>query len=159
MTRQVRRAIGIEHIDLERLRDDVGILFAALQEAIDTLTPPAPGEWRPPVDLRESSEAIEVRVELPGIGVEWIKVILTNAELRIMGEKRQRVPRRRARVHLCSERIYGHFQRVVPLRWTINAREATAELQNGVLTVHLPKAIERRGVEFQVPVSFIETEE
>ncbi len=159
MSKQVRRAIGIEHIELERLRDDVGILFAALQEAIDTLTPPAPGEWRPPVDLRESAEAIEVGVELPGIGIEWIKITLTNAELRITGEKRQRVPRRRARVHLCSERIYGRFQRVVPLRWTINAREATAELQNGVLTVHLPKAIERRGVEFRVPVSFIEAEE
>ncbi len=159
MSKQVRRAIGLEHIELERLRDDVGKLFAALQEAIDTLTPPAPGVWRPPVDLRESQDAIEIVVELPGIAAEAVKVALTNTELRIVGEKRQRVPRRRARAHLCSERTYGRFERTVPLRWTISVREATAELRNGVLTIRLPKATERRGREFRVAVSFVEADE
>ncbi len=96
--------------------------------------------WRPPVDLRESQDAIEIVVELPGIAAEAVKVALTNTELRIGGEKRQRVPRRRARAHLCSERTYGRFERTVPLRWTISVREATARLQDGVLTIRLPKA-------------------
>jgi len=59
--------------------------------------------------------------------------------------------------HLCSERSYGHFNRVVPLRWTISVKDATAELADGVLVIHLPKLKDRRGSEFRVPITEAET--
>jgi len=93
-----------------------------------------------------------VRVELPGVAASQIKVGLTGTHLRICGEKRRRAARSRIISHLCSERSYGHFSRTVPLRWTIDVREATAELSNGVLIVHLPKRKDRRGAEFKVTV-------
>ena len=80
-----------------------------------------------------------MRVELPGVAASQIKVGLTSAHLRVCGEKKKRAPRNRVISHLCSERNYGHFSRVVPLRWTVNVAEATAELRDGVLTVRLPK--------------------
>jgi HSP20 family molecular chaperone IbpA len=72
--------------------------------------------------------------------------------LRICGEKKKRTPRQRVISHLCSERSYGRFNRVVTLRWTINVCDATAELNNGMLMVRLPKRNDRRGAEFKVPI-------
>ncbi|HEY0003824.1 MAG TPA: Hsp20/alpha crystallin family protein [Pyrinomonadaceae bacterium] len=148
------RATGLERLELERLRDRVGRLYAVLQEATLTDEPAAPGAWSPPVDLCETESAVIVRVELPGVRAEQIKVGLTNTQLRICGEKNKRVPRHRIISHLCSERIYGRFSRVVPLRWTINVRQATAKLSNGILMVHLPKQKDRRGAEFKVPIKY-----
>ena len=145
-------ATGLERLELERLRDRVGRLFDALQEATLTDAPAAPGAWSPPVDLCETAEAVAVRVELPGISASQVKVGLTGTHLRICGEKKKRTPRTRIISHLCSERSYGHFSRTVPLRWTIDVREATAELANGVLTVRLPKRRDRRGAEFKVTI-------
>ncbi len=145
-------ATGLERLELERLRDRVGRLFDALQEATLTDAPAAPGAWSPPVDLCETAEAVTVRVELPGITASQVKVGLTGTHLRICGEKKKRTPRTRIISHLCSERSYGHFSRTVPLRWTIDVREARAELANGVLTVRLPKRRDRRGAEFKVTI-------
>jgi HSP20 family protein len=150
---KVVHAAGLERLELERLRDEVGRLYAALQEATDGDAAPQPGEWAPPVDLCESAQNVTVRVEVAGVRPESIKVGLTNAQLRIYGEKKKRVPRGGSVQHLCSERSFGHFNRVVPLRrWTLNVRGARAELSNGVLIVRLPKATERRGAEFKIPV-------
>src|SRR5688572_5253890 len=95
---------------------------------------------------------IFLRVELPGVNVDHIKVGLTNTKLRIWGEKKRRPNRRRIVGYLCSERSFGKFGRVVPLRWTVCIRTATAELQNGVLHIYLPKIEDRRGEEVLVEV-------
>src|SRR5215210_8758966 len=144
--------VGLKRIELERLRDGVGRLYAALQEATEAEVPVAGASWAPPVDLCETKDEIIVRVELPGVLASQIKLGLTNTHLRICGEKKKRASRRQLVSHLCSERSYGHFSRVVPLRWTINVNEATAELNNGVLVVRLPKRKERRGAEFKIPI-------
>lgn len=154
MSKPVRAETGLERIELERLRDRMARLLTALQETIDGFAlPPLPGAWTPPVDLCETEDAVTVRIELPGIAAEQIEVTLTNAQLRICGEKRRPARRRRALAHLCSERSYGSFCRVVPLQtWTIDVHAASAELQGGLLTVHLPKSAERRGRVFYVPI-------
>jgi HSP20 family molecular chaperone IbpA len=77
---------------------------------------------------------------------------LCNTKLRIWGEKKRRQANRRIISYLCSERSYGKFNRVVPLRWTINVRGAEAELKDGVLDIRLPKLDDRRGSEFIVTV-------
>lgn len=146
------RATGLERLELQRLRDRVGRLFAALQEATLAEDPLASETWAPPVDLCETTDSIVLRVELPGLTAEHIKIGATNTQFRIWGEKKRRKPRNRILSHLCSERSYGRFSRIVPLRWTVSVQEATAELANGMLTVCLPKIEDRRGAEFKIPV-------
>ena len=146
------RATGLERLELQRLRDRVGRLFAALQEATEADNPLASGAWAPPVDLTETADAICLRVELPGLSAEQIKIGLCNTKLKIWGEKKRRPARRRIISYLCSERSYGKFNRVVPLRWTVNIPAAQAELEDGVLYIRLPKLQDRRGGEFIVEV-------
>jgi HSP20 family protein len=146
------RATGLERLELQRLRDRVGRLFAALQEANEADDPLASGAWAPPVDLCETDSAIFIRVELPGVSPDQIKIGVTSSRLRVWGEKKRRVRRNRVISHLCSERSYGRFSRIVPLRWSISARGGTADLENGVLLVRLPKTEDRRGAEFTIAV-------
>jgi HSP20 family protein len=146
------RATGLERLELQRLRDRVGRLFAALQEATVAEDPLASETWAPPVDLCETGKAVVVRVELPGLTADQIKIGASNKQLRIWGEKKRRKPRNRIISHLCSERMYGKFSRLVPLRWTVSLQDATAELENGILIVIFPKIEDRRGVEFRIPI-------
>jgi HSP20 family protein len=147
------RATGLERLELQRLRDRVGRLYAALQEATEAENPLASGAWAPPVDVAETQDSIVLRVELPGVTGDQIKIGLCNTKLRIWGEKKRRPARRRIISYMCSERSYGKFNRVVPLRWTINVRDAEATLENGILLIKLPKLDDRRGGEFMVPVN------
>ena len=134
------RATGLERLELHRLRDRVGRLFAALQEATVAEDPLASETWAPPVDLCETAAAIVVYVELPGLTAEQIKIGATNSQLRIWGEKKRRVTRQKTISHLCSERSYGKFSRLVPLRWAVSLQDATAEVAHGMLTVNLPNS-------------------
>jgi HSP20 family protein len=146
------RATGLERLELQRLRDRVGRLFAALQEATVAEDPLASGAWAPPVDLCETAEAILIRIELPGLVADQINIGVTNTQLRVWGEKKRRVSRRRIISHLCSERSYGRFSRIVPLRWPISVRDGSANLENGILLIRLPKIEDRRGAEFRIEV-------
>jgi len=146
-------AAGLERIELKRLTERIGRLFSVLQEATEAQVPAIAGAWAPPVDLCETANAICVRIELPGVTASQIKIGLHSNKLRICGEKKKRRSRQRIVTHLCSERSYGQFNREVPLRWTISVKDATAELANGVLTIHLPKIKDRRGSEFRVPIA------
>ena len=146
------RATGLERLELQRLRDRVGRLFAALQEATETENPLVSGAWAPPVDVCETEKMIIVRVELPGVSAEQIKIGLCNTKLRIWGEKKRRPARRRIMSYLCSERSYGKFGRIVPLRWTFSVKDVTAQLKNGVLHIQLPKIADRRGNEVVITV-------
>jgi HSP20 family protein len=147
---------GLERIELKRLTERVGRLFSVLQEAAQEQVPAIAGGWVPPVDVCETANAICIRIELPGVSASQIKIGLNSDKLRIYGQKKKRNSRQRIVSHLCSERSYGPFNRVLPLRWTISVKDATAELVNGMLLINLPKIKDRRGSEFKVPI--IETE-
>jgi HSP20 family protein len=146
------RVTGLERLEVQRLRDRVGRLYAALQEATEAENPLVSGTWAPPVDLCETEKMISIRVELPGVTADQIKIGLTNNKLRIWGEKKRRPNRRRILSYLCSERSFGKFGRIVPLRWTFSVRDASAQLCNGVLHIQLPKIQDRRGEEVLIEV-------
>src|SRR6185503_14711812 len=118
--------------------DKVGRLYAALHEATEAENPLASGAWAPPVDLCEKQTGISIRVELLAVTAEQIKIGLTNPKLRIWGVKKRRPNRRKVISYHCSERSFGKFGRIVPLRWTVCIRNAVAELKSGMLHIHLP---------------------
>ena len=147
-------AAGLERIELKQLAERVGKLYSVLREAAEAeLTPLA--AFKPPTDVCETTDAILIRIELPGVAANQIKIALSSDKLRVYGEKRKRNPRQKILSHLCSERNYGPFSRVVPLRWTIKIKESKAELRNGVLLIQLPKTMDRRGSEYKVPLTEI----
>ena len=149
-------AAGLERIELKRLTERIGKLYSVLQEAAEAEVTPL-AAFKPPADVCETQDAVYIRIELAGVTAGQIKIALNSDKIRIYGEKKKRNPRQKIISHLCSERNYGRFSRVVPLRWTISVKDTRAELKDGVLLVNLPKIKDRRGSEYRVPIKEIES--
>jgi len=94
-------------------------------------------DWAPPVDIDETDQAYSVKVDLPDVKKDDIKVEMRDGVLSIEGERRQEKEEKGKKFHRI-ERQYGQFVRRFSLPNVENAK-AQAEFKEGVLTVTLPK--------------------
>mgnify|MGYP001029682272 CR=1 FL=1 len=94
--------------------------------------------WRPAVDLFETEDALQLRLDLPGIDRETLDVQLTGDELVVKGERKWDQEDRSTCVH--SERPYGQFHRAFRVGVPVQNDAVEATYRDGVLTVHIPKA-------------------
>ena len=99
---------------------------------------PALSTWSPATDVQETDTDLRVHVELPGLSKKDIKVNLDNGVLSIQGEKQHASEDKEQRYHV-SERTYGRFARSFTLPSEVDAEKIKAGLENGVLTLTLPK--------------------
>jgi HSP20 family protein len=111
----------------------------------EPLLPPFPfetvgTEWMPFMDVIEYAEEYVVRLEVPGIHKENLDINLVGELLTITG-KREIVPEIEGEGYLVRERAYGKFTRTIRLPVTVANKKVTAEYQDGLLVVHLPKEI------------------
>ena len=97
--------------------------------------------WLPAVDVRESERDYTFELELPGISPEQVDITADNGVLTIRGEKAQRsqTEGEEGRYHFV-ERSYGSFVRSFQLPQGVEEDGITAEFNNGLLTVRVPKA-------------------
>jgi HSP20 family protein len=101
-------------------------------------------EATPRVDLCETDEALEAKVELPGVAEKDINVEIVDNVLSIRGEKRsERKEDDRAGFYFL-ERTFGSFQRSIPLPVEIDPDRVSAVFRDGVLTLTLAKLPEAK---------------
>jgi HSP20 family protein len=93
--------------------------------------------YTPRVDIRETEEESLLLADLPGVRPEDVDVRFDNGELIIDGRC---APRHEGANYLLSEYGVGDFYRAFTISEQIDWQKISAELKNGVLTVHLPKA-------------------
>jgi HSP20 family protein len=105
--------------------------------------------WHPAVDVFEDKDAVKIVAELPGVKPEDVKLSLESNLLTIRGEKKQEAEERTERVHR-YERSYGSFERAFALPSTVDGEKISAEYENGILTVTVPKAERARPREIPV---------
>ena len=105
--------------------------------------------WQPAVDVSEDKESVRIVAELPGVKPEDVKLSLENFVLTIRGEKKQETEEHTGRVHR-YERSYGSFERAFVLPSTVDGEKISADFQNGVLTISVPKA--ERAKAREIPV-------
>lgn len=109
------------------------------------------GQWVPPVDVFEDTNAVQIMAELPGVKPEDVKISLENSLLTIRGEKRQTAEEKTDRVHR-YERYYGVFERAFTVPSTVDADHIRASYDLGVLTVRLPKLERAKPRQIEVKV-------
>jgi HSP20 family protein len=105
--------------------------------------------WYPACDVFEDKESVKIVAELPGVKPEDVKLSLENNLLTIRGEKKQEAEERSERIHR-YERSYGTFERAFVLPSTVDGDKISAEYQNGILTIVVPKAERARPREIPV---------
>ena len=95
-------------------------------------------EWAPPVDISEDNKEWLVKVDLPEVKKEDVKVSVENGMLTITGERKFEKEEKDKKYHRI-ERSYGNFFRSFTLPEDADDAKASAEFKDGVLKVHLPK--------------------
>ena len=133
---------------LQELRERMNQL---LQESSGRNEDAAPRLWAPAVDVCESEHEIVLQAELPGMSKDDIDIQLTGDTLTLRGERKLQQTQRGERYHRI-ERQYGAWQRTFQIEMPIDAQRVTANYEDGVLTVHLPKqeAIKPRQIAIDV---------
>lgn len=96
--------------------------------------------WMPAVDIKETNNDLRLDLELPGLKPEDVEITTDNGVLTIRGEKRsERKEGEEHRFHLV-ERTYGSFLRSFTLPQGIDENQIQADFENGILSIHIPKA-------------------
>lgn len=130
--------------------------FAALREEMNDLRSQLMGEgegWfagelAPSLDMSESDNALDVRMDLPGITAKDIDIQVTGNMLTVSGERKEEKEEKGKTFHR-AERRYGRFSRSVTLPCSVDENEVAAEYHDGVLLIKLPKAEDSKGAQNQ----------
>lgn len=131
----------------------VGDLFEDFDHIFENLARPASTTtvgFQPACDINETKEHYLVTFDMPGVKKEDIKIEIQGNELVISGERQSEFKEMNADTVIRHERVYGKFERKFELPNTINADKITAQYENGVLNVALPKAEATKGRTVQI---------
>lgn len=92
--------------------------------------------WSPQVEVFEREGQLVVRADLPGLTKDDVKVEVADGAINISGERRSEHEEKREGFYR-SERSYGSFYRQIPLPEGVNADDAQATFNNGVLEISM----------------------
>ncbi|MFN3483888.1 MAG: Hsp20/alpha crystallin family protein [Planctomycetota bacterium] len=96
------------------------------------------GRFLPPLDVRETEDALIVEAELPGLKEKDIEVKVEDGVLFIGAERKQEKDEKTKDYHRI-ERYYGRMERRLALPDFVDAEKAQAAYKDGVLQVTLPR--------------------
>ena len=100
-------------------------------------------EFMPLADIVERDKEYLIKLDLPEVPKEDVKVLFDDGVLTIRGERKVEKEDKGEKVHR-TERYYGLFERSFVLPEDVDAKAIRAESKDGVLTIHLPRmAVEK----------------
>lgn len=98
----------------------------------------ATGDWIPRVDIAETDTAFEIKVEIPEVNKEDVKVAVYNGVLTIRGERKQEKEENGKKFHRV-ERKYGSFTRSFTLPENVDENSIKADFKDGILHLRIQK--------------------
>lgn len=101
----------------------------------------------PAAELTETSDALHLKLEVPGIEAKDLDVQVMADRVAISGERKSEIKektRLSEGISFKTEFRYGKFSRVIPLPVKIQNTLVSAEYKDGILNLTLPKAEEEK---------------
>jgi HSP20 family protein len=126
--------------------------FRALQEEFDDMLSRISEDWNgewlarpsvPSLDVSETAEMVQVRMDVPGIDAKDIDIEITGNMLHVSGERKEEKEEKGKTWHRI-ERKTGSFARSVTLPSAVKEDKVEAAYKDGVLTITLPKTEEAK---------------
>jgi HSP20 family protein len=146
------RELGSFPSDVLNMQREINRMFDSFfRSEIPEGSPLAESVWTPAVDIAEDENGYIVKVELPGVAREQVKITMQDNVLSIKGEKVQENESRTSSFHR-TERSYGSFERRFSLPSNVRQDSIDATFKDGILTVALPKAEEAKPKQIEVTV-------
>jgi HSP20 family protein len=93
--------------------------------------------FTPVVNLHQDADGFTLEVEMPGVGKQGVEVTVEDGKL-ILGGHRTAAANDFGRA-VYRERKMGEYRRVFDLDPSIDTARVSARIEQGLLTVHLPK--------------------
>jgi HSP20 family protein len=93
----------------------------------------------PVLDVVEQENEFIVTADLPGVKKEEVKITFENSVLTISGSRKPQEISEKTHL-LLNELQSGDFSRSLKFRQDVDTSKMTAEMNNGILTITLPKA-------------------
>jgi HSP20 family protein len=103
----------------------------------------------PSLDLAETNNALEVRMDIPGMEAKDIDIQVNGNLLTISGERKEEHEEKDKTYHRVERRV-GSFSRSVTLPCAVKESAVDAQYKNGILTVRLPKTEEAKACKIAV---------
>jgi len=133
--------------DLVNAQKEMSKLFSTLWNGDNELG--ALSAWYPSVDIAEGKDEFTVKVELPGLSKNDVKISLQEDVLTISGEKKKESETKDRNYHRV-ERNFGNFIRSFRLPSMVKNEKIDANYKDGVLTITLPKADEAKTKDIEI---------
>ncbi len=107
--------------------------------------------WAPLADMYETKDDLFITFELPGVREKEVSVSITGDLLTVKGERRLEQDLKDEGYYRL-ERLYGKFERSVPLPIPVQADKVKATYRDGVLEIRLPKVEAVKPKEIKIDV-------
>jgi HSP20 family protein len=138
--------------ELEEMSDRLNRVFGRPQSRTDsgreTMTV---SDWTPTVDISETDREYLIKMELPEVKKEDVKVTVEDGVLTIQGERRQEREEKGKKYHRV-ERSYGAFARRFSVPDEVEESKVSAEFRDGMLNLRLPKSEKAKPKAIEVKV-------
>jgi HSP20 family protein len=105
----------------------------------------------PALEFKDKDNEYELIAEVPGLKADQIEIKVAEGVLRLSGERKEE-RQGKEDGFLFSERHYGHFERAIQLPAGVDEDKITANAQDGLLSIHLPKTPDAQQREKKIPV-------
>lgn len=109
-------------------------------------------DWTPTVDVSETDNEYLIKVELPEVRRENVKVTVRDGVLTLQGERSLDREEKNRKFHRV-ERAYGSFARSFTLPENVDADNVKAQHKDGMLYLHLGKTEEAKPKSIEVKVA------
>ncbi|MBE9045465.1 Hsp20/alpha crystallin family protein [Pleurocapsales cyanobacterium LEGE 10410] len=134
--------------EIDSLQREMNRMFDSLApKQTDRLT----SDFMPAAEIEETPEAINLKLEVPGMDAKDIDIQVSAEAVSISGERKEE-NKTEEKGMTRSEFRYGSFRRVIPLPARVQNTDVNAEYKNGMLNLTLPKAEEEKNKVVKVNV-------
>ena len=129
--------------DFDLLRREMTRFFDDLLPAREAGEGQQSAVWTPRADLSETDDAYLIALDLPGVRRDDLEITMEDGTLKIAGERSMERETENGQFHRI-ERSYGRFFRSFTFGPNADADRIEAHFDDGVLTVRVGKAEERK---------------
>lgn len=130
--------------EMQEMRRNMDRLFGDVLRQMDegsSLTADEAYWWSPQGGFEETDDAYIYRFDLPGVDKGEVSVTIENGQLTVEGSRESKIESQNEDEGIVRREIrHGHFRRSVSLPSDVDLNAAAeSSLENGVLTITLPK--------------------
>ena len=132
--------------DINMMQREMGRLLDHFVGAKPPMARFSPTVWEPAIDLYETDYELVLTVELAGVREGDFQMTVERNIFTIRGERQKVLPGSKIGVYHQMEISSGPFERSITLPEAVDAENAKASYENGLVEVILPKVRQERTI-------------